>query len=92
MANRPTRRKYAVPPDEYRSFIAGLELEVVYLESSTIKRHRVPDSGKKLHYVERSGRADYEPTSRGFRASLSHSFRILADEDAELTLPKPGRR
>jgi hypothetical protein len=81
MAVRRTR-KYRVSPAEYRAFIDGLELEWVYLKSSTGKRMRRANLEAVLTYVERRGKASYEVTEDGFRASLPFSYRFL-EKDAE---------
>jgi hypothetical protein len=70
-------KAYKVDAAEYAKFIAQLEVDWIYLLSSTVKRRYLPGSDATLNYQEKVGRVKYEALDSGFRALFPYRVEFV---------------
>ena len=75
--------KFKILPEQYNTFIEQVNLNWVYLESSTVKRHRPPNLEVSISYDEKVGRLSYELTEDGFRARYVYQIKLTEAEHEE---------
>lgn len=72
--------KFKVTPEQYNAFIKQVDLNWVYLESCSTKRHRLPNLEASISYDEKVGRRSYEHTDDGFRALFNYQIKLVEAE------------
>lgn len=80
MAQKSAKPNLEVSPEEYNAFINQVNLRWVYLESSTMKRSRMPDVTQELSYKDKVGKRRYEAIEGGFCAVLDYQIQLLEAE------------
>lgn len=83
MTKEPAKSRFKVSPDEYNTFVNQIDLKWVYLESSTIKRRRMPEITQELGYKDKTGKCRYEAIEGGFRTSFNYQIFLLEAEQEE---------
>lgn len=75
----PLQRDFQVSPDEYATFIRGLELAYIWVNDARIVNHSGPRLPRDVN-VQGEESSEWQATPEGFRVLNRHTMRIRSDE------------